>query len=94
MVEGSVCSCFHPTWKPTSCATVAKVLRTTSWVPMCSLPWAWHKKWTHVTSMGCVHMHRGIPIIEGCDNSSCVWSTMEKDGEDNQKARKASQTIN
>jgi len=38
VVEGSTCNCFHPTWKPTSRAMVAKVLQTTSWVPMCSLP--------------------------------------------------------
>jgi hypothetical protein len=24
VVEGSICSCFHPNWKPTSCVMVAK----------------------------------------------------------------------
>ncbi len=35
--------------------------------------------------MGCVHMHQGIRAIKGCDNPSCIWSVVEKDGEDNQK---------
>jgi len=41
----------------------------------------------------CVHVHRRICIIEGCDNPSCIQSTMEKDGENNQKVGKVSQTI-
>jgi hypothetical protein len=71
-----------------------KVSQTTSWVPMRSLPWAQYKRRTPETSMGCVHMHRRISIIERYGNPSRVWKAMEKDGEDNQKARKASQTIN
>jgi hypothetical protein len=38
VVEESTCKCLHPTWKPTSCAMVAKMLQTISWVPMRSLP--------------------------------------------------------
>jgi hypothetical protein len=38
-------------------------------------------------------MHRRICIIEGCDNPSRIQSTMEKDGENNQKVGKASQAI-
>jgi len=30
--------------------------------------------------MGCVHMHQGIHVIEGCGSSSCVWDTMKKRG--------------
>ncbi len=52
---------------------------------MRSLPWAQRKKWTPITLMGCVHMHQGIRAIKGCDNPSCIWSVVEKDGEDNQK---------
>jgi len=36
--ERSACSYFHPTWKPTLCAMLAKVLQITSWVPMRLLP--------------------------------------------------------
>jgi hypothetical protein len=32
VVEGNICSCFHPVWKPTSCAMVTKVLQIISWV--------------------------------------------------------------
>jgi hypothetical protein len=62
-------------------------------VPMYSLPWAWHKRWTPIALMGCVYMQWQILIIEGCDNPSHIQSTMEKDGEDNWKVRKASQII-
>jgi hypothetical protein len=59
MVEGIVCSYFRPMWKLASCAMVTKVSQTTSWVPMCSLPWAQCKKWIPIGSMGCVHTYRG-----------------------------------
>jgi len=36
--ERSACSYFHPTWKPTLSAMVAKVLQIASWVPVCLLP--------------------------------------------------------
>jgi hypothetical protein len=32
-------------------------------------------------------MHRRIPTIEGCGNPSHVWNVVEKDGEDNEKAK-------
>jgi len=44
--------------------------------------------------MGCVHMHRKILAIEGWSNSSCVWNTMKKIGEYNQKAKKIGQIVN
>jgi hypothetical protein len=53
-----------------------------------------HKKWTLVTSMGCVHTHQKIPTIERCGNPSHVWNIMEKDGEDNRKVRKVDWIIN
>jgi len=46
------------------------------------------KKVDSVTSMGCVHMHQRILAIEGCGNPSCIWSTVQKDGEDNWKVGK------
>ncbi len=62
-----------------------KVSQTTSWVPMRSLPWVQHRRWTLVTSMGCVHMHPRILAIEGCGSLSHIKSIMEKDEENNQK---------
>jgi hypothetical protein len=94
MVEGSVCNCSHPTWNLTSCTTATKMLWTTSWVLMCSLPWAQCKRWTLVALMGCVHMHRKIPIIERCGNLSHIQNVVEKDGQDNRKVGKASWAIN
>ncbi len=41
------------------------------------------KKVDSVTSMVCVHMHQRILAIEGCGNLSCIWSIVQKDGEDN-----------
>ncbi len=38
VVDGSVCSCSYLTWKLTSCAMRAKVLRIASWVPVHSSP--------------------------------------------------------
>ncbi len=93
MVERSACNCSHPTWKSSSCAMVTKVSRTTSWVLVCSLPWVQCKRWTLVTSMGCVHTHQRIPTIEGCYNLSHIRNVMEKDGEDNRKVGKASWII-
>jgi hypothetical protein len=93
MVERSACSCSHPTWKSASLAMAAKVSWTTSWVPVRSLPWVQCKRTTHEALMGCVHMHQNISIIERCRNPSRVWNVREKDGENNQKARKASQII-
>jgi len=59
VAKGIVCSYFHPMWKPTSCTIAAKVLQTTSWVPVHPLPWAQCKKWIPIGSMGCVHTHLG-----------------------------------
>jgi hypothetical protein len=44
--------------------------------------------------MGCVYTHWRIPTIERCGSLNRVWSIVEKDGEDNQKAWKAGWTIN
>jgi hypothetical protein len=66
----------------------AKVSWITSWVLVCSLPWAQHMKWIPIWPMGCVHTHQGMPTIEGWGSPSCVWSVVEKSREDNQKARK------
>jgi hypothetical protein len=72
VVEGSACSCFYLTWKPPSRTMVAKVSQTTSWVLVCSLPWAQNKSWIPIGLMGCVQTHQGKPTIEGCDSSSHV----------------------
>jgi len=93
VVGRNMCSCSQPTWKSTFHAMATKVSWTTSWVPMHSLPWVQRKRWTFVTSMGCVHTYWRIFIIEGCGNPSHIQSIMEKDGEDNRKARKANRTI-
>jgi len=85
-IEKSTCSYSCPTWKLASHAMATKVLWSTSWVLVRSLPWAQHKKWTFIASMGCVHTYQGIYAIEGCGNSSRIWSVVEKDGEDNRKA--------
>jgi hypothetical protein len=42
-----------------------KVSQITSWVFMCSLPWAQRKKWIPIGLMGCVHTNQRILIIEG-----------------------------
>jgi hypothetical protein len=94
IVEGNVCNCSHPTWRSTSRAKATKVSRTSSWVPMCSLPWVQHKKWTPITLMGCVHTHWRIPTIEGCGNPSHVRNIVKKDGEYNWKVGKVHWTIN
>jgi hypothetical protein len=44
-------------------------------------------------SMGSVHMHQRIPTIKRCGSPSHVQSIVEKNGEDNQKARKISQIV-
>jgi hypothetical protein len=93
VVEGSVCSCFHPTWKSPSFAITTKVPWITSWVFMCSLPWVQRKRWTLVALMGCVHIHRGIFAIERCGNPSRVRNVVKKDGEDNWKAWKTGWVI-
>jgi hypothetical protein len=93
MVERSTCNCFHPTWKPTSRAMVAKVSQTTSWVPMHSLPWAQHKRWIPIGSMGCVHTHREIPTISGWGNPSRIQSIVEKIKETNWKLGKIGQIV-
>jgi hypothetical protein len=43
----------HGSQHPMQMAT--KVLQTISWVFVHLLPWAQHKKWIPVRSMGCVH---------------------------------------
>jgi len=38
--------------------------------------------------MKCVHMHRGIPIIEGWGNLNHIQSVVEKNKENNRKVGK------
>jgi len=83
VIEGNTCSCYYPMWKPTSHAMVRKVSQITSWVLVCSLFWAQHKRWIPIQLMGCVHMHWRIPIIERCGSPNHVQDVMEKIGEDN-----------
>jgi hypothetical protein len=85
VVEGSACSCSRPTWKSTSHTMATKVSRTKSKLPMRSLPRVQCKRRTHETSMGCVHMHQRIFVIEECGNPNRDWNIMEKDGEDNRR---------
>ncbi len=72
---------------------IAKMSRTIAWVPMRSLPWAQHKRWTLVALMGFVHKHQMIPTIQRCGSLSHIWSVVEKDGENNQKVGKVGQAI-
>jgi len=94
VIEGSTCSCFHHTWKPTfhtqrqqRCGEIA------SWVHVCSLSWEQNKKWIPMGWMGCVFTHRGIFAIEGWGNPSCVQSVVEKIRENNQKVGKIGRII-
>jgi hypothetical protein len=94
MVERNACIYYHPTWKPTSHTMATKVLRITSWVLMCSLPWTLEcKKWIPIGLMGCVHTHRRIPTIKNWGSPNCVWNVMEKIGEDNWKAWKIGRIV-
>jgi hypothetical protein len=43
----------HLTWRPTFYTMTTKVSQTASWVPMHLLPWAQHKKWIPIGSLGC-----------------------------------------
>jgi hypothetical protein len=52
------------------------------------------KRWRPIASMGCVHTHWRILAFEGCGNPNRVQSVMEKDGEDNWKAKKVGLIIN
>jgi hypothetical protein len=94
MFKENTCSCFHPMWKLTSLTMAAKVLRTTLWVPMHLLPWAQCKRWIPIESMGCVHMDRGIPAIEGWGSPSHIRNIVEKIGEVNWKLGKIGQIVN
>jgi hypothetical protein len=58
MVEKNASNYFHPTWKLTFCTMVTKVLRTTSWILMWSLPWVQCTKWILIELIGCVHTHQ------------------------------------
>jgi hypothetical protein len=93
VVEGNACSHFYPTWKLTSCVMATRVSWTTSWVPMCLLPWVQYKRWIPIRSMGCVRTHRRRSTIEGCGSLSHVWSVVEKIGEDKWKVGKIGQII-
>jgi hypothetical protein len=94
MFEGNTCNYSRPMWKLASYIMATKVLRTTSWVLMCLLPWTQRKKWIPIVSMGCVHMHQRIPIIEGWGNLNHIRTTMEKTREINWKLKKISWIVN
>jgi len=93
MAKGNTCSYFRLTWKLASCAMETKMSRTTSWLPMRSLPWAQHKRWIPMKSMGCVHTHQRRLAIEWCDRASWVWSVVKKIREKNWKVGNISRTI-
>jgi GH43 family beta-xylosidase len=94
LAKGSACNCSCPMYKPTSHTIITKVLWIASWVPMHSLPWAQHKKWIPIRSIGCVHTHWGRLAIEGCASPSHIQSVVEKIGEDNWKVEKIGWIIN
>jgi hypothetical protein len=93
VAEGSTSSYSRPMWKPTSYTMAPKVSQTASWVPVHSLPWAQHKKWILIGSMGCAHTQQKRPAIEGCDSLNRVQSVVTKIGEDNQKVGKIGRII-
>jgi len=78
VLKKSVCNYFHPMWKLISCTMVANVSQITSWVLRHSLPWAQHKRWIPIGSMGCVHTHWRILTFEGWGNPIHIRSTMKK----------------
>jgi len=94
VVEGSVSNYSCPTWKPTFCAMAAKVLQIASWVLMGLLPWTQRKRWIPIGSMGCVHTHQGMLVIEEWGSPSGIWSDVQRIGEDNWKVGRTSQVIN
>jgi hypothetical protein len=94
MGERNACNSSCLMWKPSSCTTTTKTSQTTSWVHVHLLPWAQHRKWIPIGSMGCVHTNQGRPTFGGCGNSSCVRNVVEKNGEDSQKVEKINQAIN
>jgi len=94
MFEGNTCNYSHPMWKVASHVMATNVLRTTSWVLMCLLPWTQCKKWIPIMSMGCMHMHQRIPIIEGWSSLNHIRTAMEKTKEINWKLRKISWIVN
>jgi len=93
VVERSTCNYSCPMWKLAFHVMVTKVSRITSWVLMISLPWAQHKRWLPIRSMGCVHTHRRMPTIKGWGSPSHVRNAMQKTKENNWKVRKTSRTI-
>jgi hypothetical protein len=94
VIERSTCNYSYPTWKPTSHIMAAKVLQIASWVLVRLLLWAQRKMWIPIGSMGNVHTHQKILAIEIWGSPSCVWSAMEKNGENNWKAGKTGQVVN
>ncbi len=42
---------------------------------------------------GDMHTHRGMPVIDGWGNPSCVRNAMQKNGEDNRKVEKTNQIV-
>jgi hypothetical protein len=72
----------------------AKVLQIASWVLMGLLPWTQRKRWIPIGSMGCVHTHQGMLVIEEWGSPSGIWSDVQRIGEDNWKVGRTSQVIN
>jgi len=93
VVEGSTCNYFRPTWRPTSCAMATKVLQIASWVLVRHCHEHNVRGGIPIGSMGCVHTHQRMPTIEGWGNPSHVRNVVKKNGQNNQKVRKISQTI-
>jgi hypothetical protein len=93
VIERNACNCFHPTWKPTFRVMATKVLQIASWVLMCLLPWAQHKRWIPIGLMVCVHTHWKMLITKGWGSPSYIWSAVEKNGENNWKVRKIGQVV-
>jgi hypothetical protein len=93
VVKKSACSCFHPTWNPTSHAIMTKASWIPSWIRMCLLPWVQCKKWIPIGSMGCVHTNQKIPTNEKCGSLNHIWNIVEKTRENNWKAKKIGRII-
>jgi len=80
--ERSACSCYCPIWKLMSCTMATKMSEITSWIHVCSLPYAQCKRWILIRSMGCVQTHRKRLVIDGCGSLNYIQSIVEKIGED------------
>jgi hypothetical protein len=89
VVEGNACSYFCPTWKPASHAMPTKVSQTTSWIPLCSLPWSQCKRWIDRWDV-CTCTKGYLQLRDGVIQVMFI----EKIGEYNRKVGKINWTIN